>query len=67
MHLNPTRRRRCLSSDLKALGPLAFLKIDCEGGEWGFLNDTALRKVLRSSTARGTPFLDTAHPTWRSS
>jgi FkbM family methyltransferase len=29
------------------LGPLDFIKIDCEGGEWGFLKGTALAKVAR--------------------
>lgn len=32
---------------LARLGPLDFIKIDCEGGEWGFLTGTALRKVTR--------------------
>lgn len=32
---------------LKDLGPLDFLKIDCEGGEWGFLKGVALKGVAR--------------------
>lgn len=32
---------------LASLGPLDFVKIDCEGGEWGFLKGPALRKVGR--------------------
>ena len=32
---------------LADLGPLAFMKIDCEGGEWGFLKGAALPKVER--------------------
>lgn len=29
------------------LGPIDFLKIDCEGGEWAFLHGPALKKVRR--------------------
>ncbi len=32
---------------LKDLGPLDFVKIDCEGGEWGFLRGVALKGVAR--------------------
>lgn len=31
--------------DLVGQGEVAFLKIDCEGGEWGFLDDPAVSRI----------------------
>lgn len=44
---NPHQEATVPVLSLKDLGPLDFVKIDCEGGEWGFLTGAALSKVPR--------------------
>ncbi len=46
-HESVTYPAKSLAQMVKALGPIDLLKIDCEGGEWGFLHGPALRKVRR--------------------
>jgi FkbM family methyltransferase len=44
---NPHQEAQVPVIRLADLGPLDFLKIDCEGGEWGFLKGAGLAKVTR--------------------